>query len=72
MQLEEINQKIPAEKEKLKKIMRQGQTMQTKQDVTKQRKILPANRGRMHEDIPTNACKVSKIILEQNMELERI
>ena len=35
------------------------------------KKILPTNRGKMHEDIPTTGCKRSKTILKQNMGTER-
>ena len=60
------------ERRKTKKIPIYDQTMQTKQDIQKQgKKILSAKRGRMCEYIPTTRSKGSKIILEQNMGMER-
>ena len=60
------------ERRKTKKIPRQDPTIQTKLDISKQRKkILPASRGRMCEDITTTGCEESKTILEQNMGTER-
>ena len=42
------------ERMKIKKISRKGKTIQTKQNIPKQRKkILPTSRGRWHKDIPT-------------------
>ena len=42
---------ITGDRKKTKKISRQDQTIQTKQDISKQKKILPASRRRMHKDI---------------------
>ena len=48
-----------------KKIPRQDYTIQTKLDIPKQqKKILPANRGKMGEDIPDTGYKRGKHILE--------
>ena len=69
IQNERINQKGTGERRKTKKISRQDQTKQTKQDI-KKKKILPAIWGRMYEDILTNGCKGSETILEQNMGME--
>ena len=48
------------ERWKIKKISRKGKTIQTKQDITKQRKkILPTSKGKWNEDLPTIGCKGS-------------
>ena len=65
IQLESINQKVLTKEGKLKRV---DQTIQTKQELLKQRKkILPASRGRMYEDMPKNECKGKKTIMEENM-----
>ena len=52
------------ERRKIKKILRHGKTIQTKQDIPKQQeKILPTSRERWYEDRPTTGCKGSKILL---------
>ena len=45
------------ERKKIQKVLRQGQTIQAKPDIIKQwKKIWPASRWRMYEDIPTTGC----------------
>ena len=64
--------KSTGEKRKIKKIPRQGKTIQTKKDIPKQRKkIQTAVWGRWYEDIPTTGFKGSKTILVQNMATKR-
>ena len=49
------------ERRKTKNIPRQDQTISTKQDIPKQRKkILPASKGRMDENIPATGCEGKK------------
>ena len=57
---------------KTKKVPRQDQTIQTKQDILKQRKkILPTSWGRMGENVPVTGRERGKKILEENMRTER-
>ena len=68
VQLDETNHKVLA----TKKIPRQDQTIQTKQDIPKQlKKILPTSIEVMGEDISPIRCERGKMIFEQNMETER-
>ena len=56
---------------KTKMILRQDQTIQTKQDVPKQgNKILPTGRRRIGKAIPTTKCERSEKIFDQTMGTE--
>ena len=60
------------EKRKTKKIPKQEQTTQTKQDILKQcEKIIPESRERMHENIWTTGWQGNKILLEQDKGTKR-
>ena len=61
LQLEKIIQKVLV-KLRLKKILKKGQTVQTKQDMQKLKIILPAIRGKMGEHIGTTGCQRGKKI----------
>ena len=53
------------ERRKIKKKSTKGKTIQTKPDIQKQRKeILPTNRRRWHENMPTTGCKRNRRILD--------
>ena len=54
IQLEEIKQKVLVKEKNTKEISKRDKTIQTKQDIPKQRKkFLPATRERIHEDKST-------------------
>ena len=70
---EETNQKGTGKRRATRKIPRQDKTIQTKQDIPKELKIiLPANIVRMFEDIAPTVRNGNKTILEENMGSERI
>ena len=55
----------PGEKRYIKEISTKGKTIQTKQDIRKQRKkILPTSGRRQPENIPTIGCKRNGTILD--------
>ena len=74
IQLEEINLKVPVKEGRIERHRQKSKTIQTKQDIPKQRKeILPTSGGgeRWHGNIPTTRCKRNQTILEENMATKR-
>ena len=71
IQPKEINQKLQVKEGRPKRYRdRIKQYKQNKRFQNSNKKILPINRGRMHDYIPTTGYKGSKTILEQNLGTE--
>ena len=65
-------QESTGESRKIKDISTKGKTIQTKQDILKQRKkILSTTGRRWHENIPTTGCKRNRMILDKNTTIKK-